>query len=196
MGDPKDDGQGQDPGRPPPLARARRAVHRVTQDEYEKRLGIVEEMLAGMMTDSQIRYRLRTDEKLGWFYKTRHANEMIARVKKRWAERRTITKPEERRDHIRAALEELARRSIANKQFHAAATALQRLAELDGLVGDVNVNVTGGLKMTVEDARAQLEQRLAAIAAARAAALPPANGTNGHGSNGHGSNGTNGHGEN
>lgn len=124
-------------------------------------------MLGLCMTEGMVRYKIRHDAKLGWHLGKSQAETLIARVKERWRTRAQGVEKEDRREEMRCRLETAARASFAAKQNHAGITALRYLAELDGLVGDVNVKITGGvavLQVDPADERREIAALVARVA--------------------------------
>jgi hypothetical protein len=142
-----------------------------------RRLARVEEMLcSGASTSTIVRTlsaRPEVDEtgvnKGGYGVSTRMVKKYIAKVYLGWAEQ-DVTDRVHRHEKLRHMGERLYLRAAAQGKLAVAATVLDKLARMEGMYLDrIEVAGTGGgpLRVSVEDARNQLRERIARIAGAK-----------------------------
>ena len=122
--------------------------------EHERRLRIVNQLLAQAQGDRwAVRHALMHDKTLGFLLKKSAANRLIRQVLVRRIEERSTQDHMDAVEDVRTRLKTIARHAFEAGQFGAAANATIKEAELDGLLGKLQVAVVNQTNNTTNNVR-------------------------------------------
>ena len=114
---------------------------RPTQAELVQRLLVVEQMLVQRVPISKIRQAAKSDPQLGWYVSRKTLDRYVLTIRREWARQRVGVGKPEVIEGYRRSLEETFARAYEARQYSASIAALRTLAELDGALGRLQVNV-------------------------------------------------------